>query len=347
MFNPINSLLSLFSLDIGIDLGTANTLVSVRNKGIIINEPSWVAIERKSRRVLAIGTEAREMVGRTPGNIVAIRPLRDGVISDFDITEKMLHYFIRKAHSKMVVSIPRPRVVVGIPSGVTEVEKRAVHDASVSAGAREAYLIEEPMASAIGAGLAVTDSVGSMVVDIGGGTTEVAVIALGGIVLCRSIRVAGDEMDEAVKEYVRDVYGLEIGLRTAEETKIAIGSAYALEQEVKCEIRGKDIAAGLPRRMEITSEEIREALNGPIQKIIEAVMACLDKTPPELASDLIDTGITMVGGGSLLPGIDKLVAEQTGLIVRVADDPLTAVARGTANVLEKLDEYEDVLAEED
>jgi rod shape-determining protein MreB len=238
-------------------------------------------------------------------------------------------------------------MVISVPSGITSVERRAVKSSAINAGARKVYTIAEPKAGAIGCGLAIGEPRGTMIIDIGGGTTEVAVLSLGDIVSLQSLRVAGDEMDEAVKEYVRDVYGLEIGLRTAEETKIAIGSAYALEQEVKCEIRGKDIAAGLPRRMEITSEEIREALNGPIQKIIEAVMACLDKTPPELASDLIDTGITMVGGGSLLPGIDKLVAEQTGLIVRVADDPLTAVARGTANVLEKLDEYEDVLAEED
>jgi rod shape-determining protein MreB len=343
MFNPINSVLSLFSLDIGIDLGTANTLVCVRNKGIIINEPSWVAIDRKSRRVLAIGMEAREMVGRTPGNIVAIRPLRDGVISDFDITEKMLHYFIRKAHSKMVVSIPRPRVVVGIPSGVTEVEKRAVHDACISAGARDAFLIEEPMASAIGANLPVIESVGNMVVDIGGGTTEVAVISLGGIVLCRSIRVAGDEMDEEIINYARQKYNLLIGERMAERVKIAIGSAYPLPEEKTMTLRGRNLVTGLPEEVVISSIEVREAISGSIGTIVASVKEALDQTPPELVADLMEFGIAMTGGGALLHGFAERLSQETKMRCYVAEDPMTCVARGAGKVLESLDVLRKVL----
>jgi len=351
MKKALSFVMNLGAPDLGIDLGTANTLVCIPGKGIVLMEPSVVAVKTGTRPPVvpldgrAVGYEAKRMIERAPENIQAVRPLKHGVIADFELTEIMIRYFIKRVQKHAWGG--RPRMVISVPSGITSVERRAVKSSAINAGARKVYTIAEPKAGAIGCGLAIGEPRGTMIIDIGGGTTEVAVLSLGDIVSLQSLRVAGDEMDEAVKEYVRDVYGLEIGLRTAEETKIAIGSAYALEQEVKCEIRGKDIAAGLPRRMEITSEEIREALNGPIQKIIEAVMACLDKTPPELASDLIDTGITMVGGGSLLPGIDKLVAEQTGLIVRVADDPLTAVARGTASVLEKLDEYEDVLAEED
>ena len=271
MFNPINAILGLFSLDIGIDLGTANTLVSVRGKGIVINEPSWVAIEKRSKRVLAIGTEAKEMVGRTPANIVAIRPLRDGVISEFEVTEAMLDYFIKKAHNQMLLPIPRPRVVIGIPSGVTEVEKRAVYDAAISAGAREAYLIEEPMAAAIGVGLPVIEARGSMVVDIGGGTTEVAVFALGGIVVARSIRVAGDEMDEDIMMYARQKYNLLIGERMAERVKIEIGSAYPLQEEKVMTVRGRNLVTGLPEAVDMSSIEIREALSNSVNIIVETV----------------------------------------------------------------------------
>lgn len=344
MFNPLNALLGLFSLDIGIDLGTANTLVSVRGKGIVINEPSVVAIESKSRKVLAIGLEAKQMVGRTPANIVAIRPLRDGVISDFDVTQKMLVYFIRRVHQQMVLSLPRPRVVVGIPSGCTEVERRAVYEASLNAGAREAYLIEEPMASAIGAGLPVTDSVGSMVVDIGGGTTEVAVIALGGIVVSRSIRVAGDEMDEEIMRYAREKYNLLIGERMAEKAKMAIGSAYPLEQEQTMMLRGRNLLSGLPQAVEVSSIEVREALAGPVHIISDTVRSALDETPPELVADLMEHGIALVGGGALLQGLAQRLTEETRMKVYVADEPLTCVAKGAGHVLEDLDSLRKVLA---
>ena len=302
MFSPLNWLLGLFSLDIGIDLGTANTLVCVRNQGVVINEPSVVAIEKKTKKVLAIGAEAKEMVGRTPANIVAVRPLRDGVISDFDVTEQMLHHFIRKVHERSLLRIPRPRVVVGIPSGVTEVEKRAVHDATISAGAREAYLVEEPMAAAIGAGLKVTDAKGSMIVDIGGGTTEVAVIALGGIVVARSIRVAGDEMDEDIIAYARQKYNLLIGDRTAEQAKIEAGSAYPLEQEITYTLRGRNLITGLPEGVEISSIEIREALRNSVNVIVEAIKSALDDTPPELVADLMSDGIVLAGRGAPVRG---------------------------------------------
>ena len=302
MVSPLNWLLGLFSLDIGIDLGTANTLVYVRNRGIVINEPSVVAIDSRTKRVLAIGTEAKEMVGRTPGNIVAIRPLRDGVISDFDVTEQMLHYFIHKVHSRMVLRVPRPRVVVGIPSGVTEVEKRAVYDATLSAGAREAYLIEEPMAAAIGAGLPVSDALGSMIVDIGGGTTEVAVISLGGIVVARSIRVAGDEMDEDIINYCRQKYNLLIGEQMAERVKIEAGSAYPLEPELTVEIRGRNLITGLPEAIDVSSVELREALRNSVGIIVDTVRQAIDETPPELIADLMEHGIALAGGGALLKG---------------------------------------------
>jgi len=336
--------------DLGIDLGTANTLVCIPGKGVVLMEPSVVAVKTGTKPAVvplngrAVGYEAKRMVERVPENIQAIRPLKDGVIADFELTEIMLRYFIKRVQKHAWGG--RPRMVISVPSGITSVERKAVKSSAINAGARKVYTIAEPKAGAIGSGLPISDPLGTMVIDIGGGTTEVAVLSLGEIVALESLRVAGDEMDEAVKEYVRDVYGMEIGLRTSEETKIAIGSAYPLEQELKCEIRGKDIAAGLPRRMEITSEEIREALSPPIQLIAEAVMACLDRTPPELASDLLDTGITLLGGGALLPGLDKLIAEQTGLDVRVAEDSMTAVARGTALLLDRLDEYEDVLAED-
>lgn len=303
MFNPLSALLGLFSLDIGIDLGTANTLVVIRNRGVVINEPSWVAINKRTKQILAIGSEAKDMVGRTPADIVAIRPLRDGVISEFEVTEKMLDYFIRKAHSSLLLPVPKPRVVVGIPSGVTEVEKRAVYDATISAGAREAYLIEEPMAAAIGAGLPVTEAIGSMVVDIGGGTTEVAIFALGGMVVRRSLRVAGDEMDEDVMAYARQKYSLLIGERTAERIKMTIGSAYPLPEEKTMAMRGRNLITGLPDSVEVSSIEIREALSNAVNLIVEEVRSALDETPPELIADLMEQGVTLAGGGALLQGL--------------------------------------------
>jgi rod shape-determining protein MreB len=331
-------------MDIGIDLGTANTLVNVRGKGIVINEPSWVAIEKKSRKVLAIGIEAKEMVGRTPGNIVAIRPLRDGVISEFDITEKMLHYFIEKVHNQMLLPIPRPRTVIGIPSGVTEVEKKAVYDAAISAGAREAYLVEQPMASAIGIGLPIMESLGSMVIDIGGGTTEVAVFALGGIVISRSIRVAGDEMDEDIIQYTRQKYNLLIGDRMAEKAKITIGSAYPLPEEQTMILRGRNLITGLPESIEVSSVEIREALSGSVDLIVDTVKSALDETPPELIADLMEQGIALAGGGALLQGLAERLSEETKMQVYVAEDPMTCVARGAEKILEELDILSKVLA---
>lgn len=337
MFNPLNAILGLFSRDISIDLGTAYTSVLVRGQGIVINEPSVVAIETKTKKILAIGQEAKEMVGRTPANIVAIRPLRDGVISDFDITERMLHYFIQKVHEKVFLPIPRPRVVVGLPSGVTEVEKRAVHDACISAGAREAYLIEEPMAAAIGAGMPVAEPTASMVVDVGGGTTEVAIISLADIVTSESIRVAGDEMDEAIIQHMKQNYNLLIGEQTAERIKIEIGSAYPLEQELTMEVRGRDVIAGLPRKEVIRSEEIREAVREPIDAIVAAIKVTLERTDPELAADLVDNGMVLAGGGVLLRGLDQVLQEATGLPVRLTEDPITCVAQGTGLFLENLD----------
>jgi len=337
LWNPIDALLGLFSLDIGIDLGTANTLVYVRGKGIVINEPSWVAIERDSRRVLSIGAEAKEMVGRTPANIVAIRPLRDGVISEFEVTQAMLDYFIKKAHQHMFTPIPRPRVVVGIPSGVTEVERRAVYDAAIAAGAREAYLIEEPMAAAIGAGLPVTESRGSIVVDIGGGTTEVAVFAMGGIVVSGSIRVAGDEMDEDIIQYARQKYNLMIGEQTAERVKIAIGSAYPLPEEKTMLLRGRNLVTGLPEAVEISSIEIREALSSSVGLIVDLIRDTLDDTPPELVADLMDIGICLTGGGALLKGLAERVTQETHIRAWVAQDAMTCVARGAGMVLENVD----------
>jgi len=344
VFSPLNALLGLFSRDMGIDLGTATVLVLVHGQGIVIHEPSVVAIEKKSKRVLAIGAEAKEMIGRTPANIVAIRPLRDGVISDFDVTERMLHYFINKAHEQTRMPLPRPRVVVGIPSGVTEVEKRAVRDASLSAGAREAYLIEEPMAAAIGAGLPITDSVGSMVVDVGGGTTEVAVIALGGVVVSRSIRVAGDEMDEDIVQYARQKYNLLIGERMAERTKIAIGSAFPLPEEKTMTIYGRNLITGLPQAIEVSSVEIREALAGSVGTICSTVREAIDDTPPELIADLIEQGVALAGGASQLQGLAERLSQETKMRVYVADDPVTCVVRGAGAVLEQLDKLHKVLA---
>ncbi len=336
-FNPLNWLLGFFSLDIGIDLGTANTLVNVRGKGIVINEPSWVAINKKTREPLAIGAEAKEMVGRTPTNVIAIRPLRDGVISDFEITQAMLEYFIGKAHEQSIVPVPRPRVVIGIPQGVTEVEKRAVYEAGMSAGAREVYLIEEPVAAALGAGLPISEIRGSMILDIGGGTSEVAIISMGGIVVSRSLRVAGDEMDQDIVQYVRNKYNLLIGERMAEQAKIAIGSAYHLPQEKTMTLRGRNLVSGLPEAVEVSSVEIREAISTSVQTIIDTIKDALDEAPPEIVADLMETGICMTGGGSLLQMLDKRLSEELRVRAWVADEPLSCVARGAGIILEDLD----------
>ncbi len=336
-FNPLNWLLGFFSLDIGIDLGTANTLVNVRGKGIVINEPSWVAINKKTREPLAIGAEAKEMVGRTPANVIAIRPLRDGVISDFEITQAMLEYFIGKAHEQSIVPVPRPRVVIGIPQGVTEVEKRAVYEAGMSAGAREVYLIEEPIAAALGAGLPISEIRGSMILDIGGGTSEVAVVSMGGIVVARSLRVAGDEMDQDIIEYVRNKYNLLIGERMAEQAKITIGSAYHLPQEKTLILRGRNLVTGLPEAVEVSSVEIREAISGSVQTIIDTIKDAMDEVPPEIVADLMETGICMTGGGALLQMLDKRLSEELRIRAWVADEPLSCVARGAGIILEDLD----------
>ncbi len=343
MFSPLNAILGLFSRDISIDLGTANTLVLVRGQGIVINEPSVVAIEKKSKKVLAVGDEAKEMVGRTPANIVAIRPLRDGVISDFDVAERMLQYFIKKVHERVMLPVPRPRVVVGLPSGVTEVEKRAVHDACINAGARQTLLIEQPTAAAIGADLPINEPVGSMIVDIGGGTSEMAVFALGGIVVSRSLRVAGDEMDEEVMRYARDKYNLLIGQRMAERIKMAIGSAYPLPEEQTMTLRGRNLITGLPEAVEISSVEVREALSSPVSMIVEEVRTTLEETPPELIADLMEQGIALAGGGALLKGLADRLSDETKMRVYVADDALTCVVRGGGVVLEHLDTLTHVL----
>jgi rod shape-determining protein MreB len=336
-FNPLNWLLGLFSLDIAIDLGTANTLVSVRGKGIVIQEPSWVAIDKKTREPLAVGAEAKEMVGRTPASIIAVRPLRDGVISEFEITQAMLQYFIGKVHEQSLVPVPRPRVIVGIPSGVTEVEKRAVYDASMSVGARETFLVEEPLAAAMGAGLPIGEIRGSMIVDIGGGTSEVAIISMGGIVVSRSLRVAGDEMDQDIVQYVRNKYNLLVGERMAEQVKIAIGSAYHLPQEKTMLLRGRNLVTGLPEEIEISSVEVREAINGSVQTIIDTVKDALDEAPPEIIADLMESGVSMAGGGSLLQLMDKRLSEELHIRAWVADDPMSCVVRGASMILENLD----------
>jgi rod shape-determining protein MreB and related proteins len=336
MRSPFSAVFGLFSKDLGIDLGTANTLVFVRGKGVVISEPSVVAIDKRTKKVLAIGAEAKRMVGRTPANIVAIRPLKDGVIADFEIVESMLRYFINKVHENFAL-LPRPRVVVGIPSGVTEVERRAVSDAAVNAGAREAYLIEEPMAAAIGSDLPITEPSGSMIVDIGGGTTEVAVISLGGIVLSKSIRVAGDEIDEMILQYSRREHGLLIGERSAEYTKLQAASAFPMEEERTITLRGRDVVTGLPKTVEFTSQEIRDAIEPPVAQIVEAVTTTIEQTPPEIISDIMDQGITLAGGGALLTGLDTRIARETKMPVKIADDPLTSVVRGTGRCLEDLD----------
>lgn len=327
----VNYALGLFSNDIGIDLGTATTLVFVKGEGVVLCEPSVVAIEKDTNRPIAVGEEAKKMLGRTPGNIVAIRPMKDGVISDFEVTEAMLKYFIRKVNGgKKFIS---PAMVIAIPSGITAVEKRAVRDSAERAGARSVELVEEPKAAAIGVGLPVEEAAGNMIVDIGGGTTEFAVISMGGLVYAKSIRIAGDEMDLAIIEYLRKTYNLMTGERTAEEIKIRIGSAYPLEEELNMDVRGRDLISGLPKTISITSIEVREALEDPVQAIVDASKTTLEQTPPELSADLLDRGIVMAGGGSLLRGLDKRIAEETGLPVHIADDPLTAVVLGTGQML--------------
>ena len=328
------NLLGYFSNDIGIDLGTANTLVYVKDKGIVLREPSVVALDTTTRKVRAVGEEAKRMLGRTPGNITAIRPMKDGVIADFDVTEAMLRYFIGKVNNNSFrVS---PQVVIAIPSGITEVEKRAVQDSATHAGARKVITIPEPMAAAIGVGLPIDEPAANMIVDIGGGTTEIAIISLGGVVFSKSIRVAGDELDTAIINYMKRAYNLLIGERTAEEIKIRIGSAYPLDEELSMEVKGRDSVAGLPKTIHITSQEIREALNDTITAIVDAVRSALERCPPELSADLVDRGFVMAGGGSLIRGIDRLLSEKTGLPVTVADDPLSAVANGTGAVLNDL-----------
>jgi rod shape-determining protein MreB len=320
-------------------LGTANTLVNVRGKGIIINEPSWVAIDKRTRKPLAIGAQAKEMVGRTPANVVAIRPLRDGVISEFEITQAMLEYFIDRAHQQSIVPMPRPRVVIGIPSGATEVEKRAVYDASMAAGARETYLIDEPKAAALGAGLPVAEIRGSMIVDIGGGTTEVAVLSMGGVVVSRSLRVAGDELDQDVIMYIRNKYNLFIGERMAEQVKMTIGSAYPLPNEKTMSVRGRNLVSGLPEALEVSSIEIRESLAGSVQVIVDTIKDALDEAPPEIVSDLIESGVCLAGGGSQLLGLPDRLRDELNLRVWVAEDPMTCVARGAGMILEDLESY--------
>ena len=340
-----DSILGLFSLDMGIDLGTCNTLVCVRGQGIVLNEPSVVAVKRGTNKVLqngnAVGLVAKEMLGKTPGSISAIRPMKDGVIADFDITEAMLSYFIRKVHRRGLLI--KPRVVIAVPSGITAVEKRAVLNSAERAGARRVYLVDEPMAAAIGAGLPITEPTASMIVDIGGGTTEVAIISIADISVCESIRIAGDDMDEAISAHMKRTYNLMIGEQTAERIKLEIGSAAPMDQETTMEVRGRDMISGLPRKTLISSEEVREALREPIGSIIDCVMRTLERAEPELAADLVDNGIVLAGGGALLRGVDTVISNATGLDVRLADDPLTCVARGTAVYLENIDLWKETM----
>jgi rod shape-determining protein MreB len=328
-------LFGMFSNDLAIDLGTANTLIYIKGKGIILCEPSVVAIKKGTNQVLKVGREAKEMLGRTPGSIVAIRPLKDGVIADFDVTEQMIRAFILKTHNRK--ALVRPRVIVGVPSGITQVEKRAIRDSADQAGAREVYLIEEPMAAAIGAGLPVQEPIGSMIVDIGGGTTEVAVISLSGIVYSQSVRIAGDEMDEAITQYLKRKYNLLIGERTSENIKIQIGSAYPFDEPRKMDIKGRDLVDGIPKTLAINDSDIREALHDTVYAIVDAIRTALERTPPELAADIAENGIVLAGGGALLHGLDTLIALETHLKVRVADDPLSCVVLGTGKVLDELD----------
>lgn len=333
----------MFSRDIGIDLGTANTLIYMRGKGIIIREPSVVAVDTRNNTVRSVGQEAKDVIGRTPGSIVAVRPLKDGVIADFEVTTAMLQEFIKKALAK---SFSKPRVIICIPSGVTAVERRAVKESAERAGAKKVAIIEEPMAAAIGAGLPVAEPRGSMVVDVGGGTSEVAVISLGGIVASRSVRVAGDEFDRAIIDYLKKKYNLLIGERTAENIKLGIGSAYPLEEERSMEVKGRNLLNGLPENLTVTSQEVREALAEPLEKVVEAIKITLEKTPPELAADIIDDGIMLTGGGALLSGLDIMIHNETGMPVHVAENPLDCVAQGTGMVLENSDKLYDVLSDD-
>lgn len=339
----LNKFLGFFSYDIGIDLGTANSLVYVKGKGIVIDEPSVVAINYKTKKILAIGDEARKMVGRTPAHIIAVRPLVDGVVSDFEVTEQMLRYFIEKVHRERFSLIPKPRVVIGIPYGVTEVERRAVEEAAINAGAREVYLIEEPLSAAIGARLPIQEATGNMIVDIGGGTTEVAVISLGGIVASRSLRIAGDELNEDIISFARDQYNLLLGVRTAEEIKLAIGSAIIGKEKKKMAMRGRDLVSGLPKQIMVTDDQIAKAMSKSLKQIIEAVRVTIEETPPELVADIMDKGIILAGGGALLKGFDLVLSQATGTAVHLSDDPLTCVARGTGVVLEDLENLKEVL----
>ncbi len=334
-------LLGLFSSDMGIDLGTANTLVYVRGQGIVLCEPSVVAVRRGTHEVMAVGSEAKRMLGRTPGYIITVRPLKDGVIADFEITESMIRYFITKVHKGK--KLVRPRIVISIPSGITAVEKRAVKDSAEQAGARQVITVEEPMAAAIGAGLPIQDPGGNMVVDIGGGTTEVAVLSLDGVVASRTVRVGGDEMDQAIIEHLKRNYNLMIGERTAEEIKLKTGSAFPMEEETTIEVKGRDLVAGLPKTLTISSEEVRDSLSETIHAIIDTIKLTLERTPPELSADLVDRGIVLAGGGALLRGIDKLIVQETGLPVSVAEDPLTAIVMGTGKIVEEIDTYKRVL----
>lgn len=340
----INAILGLFSNDLAIDLGTANTLIYVKGRGIVCSEPSVVAVRKeytkRAKKVLAVGKEAKEMLGRTPGNIEAIRPMKDGVIADFEVTEAMLRYFIRRVHNRR--KLVRPRIIICVPFGITEVEKRAVKESAESAGAREVYLIEEPMAAAIGAGLPITEPSGNMIVDIGGGTTEVAVISLSGIVFSKSVRVAGDKMDETIVTHIKKNYNLLIGERTAETIKISIGNAYSDGEVKTMDIKGRDMVSGIPRTVEINSDEIREALLEPLSSIIEAIKVTLERTPPELAGDIVDKGIVLAGGGALLPGLDRLISEKTALPVQCAEDPLTCVVLGSGKTLDELEVLREV-----
>jgi rod shape-determining protein MreB and related proteins len=337
----MDSMFQFIGRDMAVDLGTANTLVYVRGRGIVLNEPSVVAINTKTGAILAVGAEAKRMIGRTPAHIVAIRPLKDGVIADFDVTEKMLRYFIQKVHRRSFLA--KPRVVVCVPSGITGVEQRAVEEATISAGARSAFIIEEPMAAAIGAGLPVHEPTGNMVVDIGGGTTEVAVVSLGGIVTSQSIRIGGDELDEAIINYVKKEYSLALGERTAENIKMAVASAFPFPDEVAAEIRGRDLVSGLPKTIIVQAEEIRRAIEEPVNAIVDAVKNTLDKTPPELASDIMDKGIVLAGGGSLLKGLDERLKHETGMPIHIAEDPLFAVAIGSGKCLEEFEALKRVL----
>lgn len=328
----MGSIWDLFSNDLGIDLGTANTLVYVKGRGIVLREPSVVAINNQTKEILAVGSEAKQMLGRAPGNIVAIRPMKDGVIAHFEVTEKMISHFIQKVHNNRKTLV-RPRVVIAVPSGITQVEKRAVRDSADSAGAREVYLIEEPMAAAIGVDLPIEEPSGNMIIDIGGGTTEVAIISLSGIVYSKSVRIAGDEMDEAIVNYIKRKYNLLIGERMAEEVKIKIGSAYPLGKRMTMEVKGRDLVAGIPKTLVISDEEVREALSESLSTIVETVKIALERTPPELAADIVDKGVVVAGGGSLIRGLDILLREATGLPITLADDPLSAVALGVGKVI--------------